>query len=98
MPTSKLGGVKGWHMKLSEEQRKRLESKSRLKQGVWHKTKGGGAPRQLMGIVVGEVSIIVEDYKHVIHQIEHEKGFWDGSKLAYRTGYWTFAANMKKIV
>ena len=83
-------------MKLNDEQRRRLESMSRMHKPLYHKKKGGGGPARLMGTVVGEVYIMVNEYKHVLHKIEGE--FWGGDKYAYRTGYWTYAAGGQRIV
>jgi hypothetical protein len=38
-----------------------------------------------MGREVDEVSIIVNNYKHVIHKIELDQLLWDGTRYAYRT-------------
>lgn len=52
-----------------------------------------------MGKVVDEVYIIVNDYKHMIQKIEFAQGLsWDRSKYAYRTGYYTWDANFKRII
>lgn len=83
---------------LTDQQRQRLEGTSRIGKKILHKHKGGGGYRQ-MGIVEEEVYIMVNDYKHVIQKIKIERGIYgDGSQYAYRTGYYTYDANRKRIV
>ena len=50
-----------------------------------------------MGTVLDEVYVIVGDYKHMIQRIETEKPYWDGSRIAYRTCYYTYDAVGKHI-
>ena len=83
---------------MDEEQRKRLEAKSRIGKTVWFKDKQTGQ-RIRWGIVEDEVYIMVSDYKHMIQKIRHPKSaYWDGSKFGYRTGYYTYDKNMKNII
>lgn len=52
-----------------------------------------------MGVVEDEVHVMVNDYRHVIQKIRFAEGVaWDGSVHAYRTGYYTYDRNKKRIV
>ena len=82
--------------KMTEKQRERLEAASCIGKEVRFKEKGG-TNRNKMGVVLDEVYIIVSDYKHLIQQIKPETPYWDGSRLGYRTCYYTFDANRKNI-
>jgi hypothetical protein len=83
---------------ITDVQRQRLEAKSGIRNPVTHKRKGGGGRIQ-MGIVEDEVYVMVNDYKHVIQKIKIENGtYWDGSRHAYRTGYYTYDAKRTRIV
>jgi hypothetical protein len=53
-------------------------------QGLAQGRKRPDAP-DFMGREVDEVSIIVNNYKHVIHKIELDQLLWDGTRYAYRT-------------
>lgn len=50
-----------------------------------------------VGEIEDEVSIIVNDYKHVLQRILLRRS-WDNSKYAYRTGYWTWTADGRRVV
>lgn len=82
---------------LTHEQTKRLEAMSLMGKLVRHKEKGGrqGGLVTVMGKVVDEVYVMVDEYKHVLHKIEGN--FWGGDKYAYRGGYWTYTADRKQI-
>ena len=91
-------GLRGESMAMTEAQRAKLESMSRLGEDVWFKEKGGEKSIS-MGVVEDEVYIMVGDYKHLIQRIRMAPGLsWDGSEYAYRTGYYTYDANMSRIV
>src|SRR5882724_7095345 len=82
---------------LTDEQRKRLEAQTMKGRYVWFKNKGQPG-RKSMGKVVEEVYIIVGEYKHLIQKIEFGDGVsWDGSRHAYRTGYYTYQYGRKNI-
>lgn len=52
----------------------------------------------MIGQVVDEISILSFDYKHVIQKIElAPEHSWDGSKFAYRSGYYTWDGPMEGI-
>lgn len=83
---------------LSETQKKKLEAATRVGKKVWFKDKYNKKPR-LWGTVKDEVYIIVADYKHMIQRIELADGrAGDGSKYAYRTGYYTFDAGKNHVL
>ena len=81
---------------MTEEQRKRLEATSGIGKAVCFMEKGE-IERRNMGTVVDEVDIIVGDYKHLIQRIESKEPYWDGSRIGYRTCYYTFDAKGKTI-
>jgi hypothetical protein len=82
---------------MTPDQEKRLEGMSRQGQTVKFKNKGKPGYQEI-GKVVDEVYIMVDDYKHLIQKIEFKDGVsWDGSKFAYRTGYYTYDGQMKNI-
>jgi hypothetical protein len=83
-------------VKLSREQRKRLEAASGVGKLVHFKIKGG-TERNCMGTVLDEVYVLVGDYKHLIQQIQAVEAYWDGSKIGYRTCYYTFDAEGKHV-
>lgn len=81
---------------MTPDQLKWLEGATRIGKMVRHKNKGGPG-HQAVGKVVDEVYIIVNDYKQMIQQIEFAPGSeWGGNRYAYRAGYYTYDANMKK--
>ena len=86
---------------MTKSERKLLEAKSGIGKPVWFKFKGKPG-RKLWGWVEDEVSIIVNDYKHLIQRIKLEPGFRasDGNhhKYAFRTAYYTLAAKSRKPV
>jgi len=83
---------------MTKQQRGRLETMSCIGKPVFFKTKGKPEKKKEHGTVVDEVYILVSDYKHMIQQIEFKPGVsWDGSKYAYRTGYYTYDGQMKNI-
>ena len=83
---------------MTDAQKLRLQSMTGMHKNVTFKHKGGGGHR-IMGRVVGEVHVMVNDYKHVLQKIEFADDIsWDGSTHAYRTGYWTYDAGKKRIV
>ncbi len=81
---------------MTKRQRQRLEAASCIDKEVRFKDKGGTG-RTKMGTVLDEVYIIVSDYKHLIQQIKPETPYWDGSRLGYRTCYYTWDAERKNI-
>jgi hypothetical protein len=81
---------------MTKKQRQRLEAASGIDKEVHFKEKGGTS-RNKMGVVLDEVYIIVSDYKHLIQQIRPTTPYWDGSRLGYRTCYYTFDAKKKNI-
>jgi hypothetical protein len=83
---------------MTAPQLKRLEGMTRVGRDVVFKHKGGGG-RRVVGKVEDEVYVMVGDYKHVIQRIRFAPGVsWDGSEYAYRTGYYTYDASMRRIV
>ena len=82
---------------MNDEQRKRLEAKSGVGKTVTFKDKRTGEAVP-WGTVTDEVSIIVGDYKHLIQRIERKEGYWDGSRVGYRTGYYTYDKEGKRIL
>ena len=82
--------------KRSEEQRKRLEAASGVGKFVQFVEKGETA-RTKMGTVLDEVYVIVGEYKHLIQRIQFEEPYWDGSRIGYRTCYYTLDAKGKNI-
>jgi hypothetical protein len=84
---------------LSDAQKIRLEKASRIGKKVWFKDKYDNRKSRLWGTVKDEVYILVADYKHMIQRIELAKGITnDGSKYAYRTGYYTFDAGHNHVL
>jgi hypothetical protein len=83
-------------MEMTKQQRERLKAASCIGKPVHFKEKGG-TKRNKMGKVLDEVYIIVSDYKHLIQQIKPDVPYWDGSRLGYRTCYYTFDAARKNI-
>jgi len=79
-----------------KKQREKLEGWTTVEKLVHFKVRGG-SERTKTGTVVDEVYIIVGDYKHLIQKIKSDKPFWDGSRIAYRTCYYTFDAAGKHI-
>lgn len=64
---------------------------------VTFKHKGKPGTYQL-GVVEDEVYVLVSDYKHMIQRIRFADGVsWDGSDYGYRTGYYTYQADMRHI-
>lgn len=54
---------------------------------------------RLIGEIVDEVSVICDEYKHVMQRIRFSPDASnDGCRYAYRTGYWTWTADGKKVV
>ena len=82
--------------KRSEEQRRRLEAASGVGKFVQFVEKGETA-RTKMGTVLDEVYVIVGEYKHLIQRIQFEEPYWDGSRIGYRTCYYTLDAKGKNI-
>ena len=83
---------------MTEAQRARLESMSRMGKDVRFKHKGrrGG---HTMGRVEDEVYVMVNDYKHLLQRIRFLDGVsWDGSTHAYRSGYYTYDSDKTRIV
>ncbi len=81
---------------MTKAQRQRLEAASCIGKEVHFKVKGGTG-RNKMGRVLDEVYIMVGDYKHLIQQIHADAPYWDGSKMGYRTCYYTFDADGKHV-
>jgi hypothetical protein len=86
---------------MTKGERKLLEAKSGIGKQVWLKFKGKPGLK-LWGTIEDEVSIIVNDYKHLIQKIALEPGFKNSDssdhKFAYRTAYYTLAAKSRKPV
>jgi hypothetical protein len=82
---------------LTEDDRQRLEAQSMKGEKVTFKRKGTGEIWNV-GEVVGEVYVIVNDYKHMIQQIQFTEGEgWGDNRFAYRTGYYTFQYDTNRI-
>src|ERR1700690_211869 len=59
----------------------------------------GRAGYRLIGTIVDEVSLICDEYKHVMQRIRFEPDASnDGCRYAYRTGYWTWRGDGKGVV
>ncbi len=86
---------------MTKAERKALEGHSGIGKLVKFKNKGR-LGQKVWGTVEDEVSIIVNDYKHLIQRIELVPGFLASDanqhKYAYRTGYYTLAARTRKPV
>jgi hypothetical protein len=83
---------------ITPEQKKRLDSYTGLNHPVEFKNKYRPGKVRL-GRVIDEVGFISFDYKYVIQKIELEHNIiWDGSRYAYRSGYYTFDGRMEKVV
>lgn len=91
--------------KMTKEQKERLEGKTKKGKEVYFKDKRTGKPT-LWGIVEDEVFVMVNDYKHLLQRIKcatnklssnGSNSYWDGSEYGYRTGYYTYDKNYKKI-
>jgi hypothetical protein len=82
---------------ITRAQRQKLATYTGLGKQVKFKDKNGG-PRFVLGRVVDEVAILSGDYKHVIQKIELiPSQSWDGSRFAYRSGYYTWDASMLQV-
>jgi hypothetical protein len=85
-------------MKMTDEQRQRLEAKSTVGRTVALKNDGISGERKV-GKIVDEVALVVRHHKHLIQKILFADGVsWDSSPHGYRTGYYTYSQGMKKIV
>jgi hypothetical protein len=82
---------------MTENERGILEGATRLNKPVLFKHKGKPG-REQWGIVEGEVSIIVGEYKHVIQRIRLNPENWGTNKFAYRGGYYTLKAKTRQLV
>ena len=83
---------------ITKVQKERLEAASRIGKTVRFKDKITGEVYHL-GTVEDEIYILVGDYKHMIQRIRFHEGIsWDSSKFGYRTGYYTFDKNMKRVI
>jgi hypothetical protein len=86
---------------MTKKERSLLEAKSGIGKPVVFKIKGKSGKTE-WGKVVDEVSVIVNDYKHLIQQIELgpalKKPDSSDHKFAYRTAYYTLAAKSRKPV
>lgn len=60
----------------------------------------GGVGQYTVGTVEDEVSVITGEYKHVMHRIRLAPGpaKWWKSLYAYRTGYYTWTADKRRVV
>ena len=59
----------------------------------------GRAGFRLIGKIIDEVSVICDEYKHVMQRIRFEPDASnDGCRYAYRTGYWTWTGDGKGVV
>jgi len=85
-------------MKMTRQQQQRLMAQSRVGQQVRFRDKRGSGST-VMGVVEDEVYVMVGDYKHMLQRIQFNPDVsWDGSRFAYRTGYYTYDASMRRIV
>jgi len=83
--------------RISPQQIAKLNGYTGLSKKVRFKNKNGGG-RFVLGTIVDEISIISFDYKHVIQKIElAPSASWDGSRYAYRSGYYTWDASMQYV-
>jgi hypothetical protein len=85
---------------MTDQQRARVTAMTGVGKPIHHRRKRG-VGHDRMGKIVDEVFHIVGDYKHVIQKVllpEDLRIKWDGSEHAYRTGYWTYSGNGKRIV
>jgi hypothetical protein len=81
---------------MTKKQSEKLEGWPSIGKLVHFKEKGG-SERIKTGTIVDEVHVIVGDYKHLIQKIEADNPFWDGSRIGYRTCYYTYDAAGKHI-
>lgn len=83
---------------MTKKQREKLAGATGMGKLVHFKLKGG-IERREMGLIVDEVYVIVGEYKHLIQriQIRSEASYWDGSRFAYRTCYYTYDAQRKHV-
>ena len=82
---------------MTPDQAKKLEAMSGQGKPVRFKHKGRQGYQEI-GEVVDEVYIMSDDYKHLLQKIKFKDGVsWDESKFGYRTGYYTYDGQMKKI-
>lgn len=85
-----------FQMDLTKQQLRRLEAASCIGRHVRFKNKDGSGHED-MGVVLDEAYIIVFDYKHMIQRIRRDEPYWDGSRIGYRTCYYTFDAKKKHV-
>jgi hypothetical protein len=84
--------------KLSTHEKAQLQSHSAIGHSVRFKERGG-TKKEKQGIVVDEVSCMVGQHKQVLQRIRLEKGIrWDESEYAYRSGYYTFTDESRRLV
>ena len=83
---------------ISPQQTEKLDSYTGLNKKVVFKDKHTGK-RFVVGKIVDEVSVLSFNYKYVYQKIELAPDMtWDGSRYAYRDGYYTWDAKMVKVV
>ena len=82
---------------MTKNEREALARCSGIDKPVWfkHKDKPG---REQWGTVEDEVSIIVNEYKHLIQRIRLSPESWGTNRYAYRTAYYTLTAKTRKPV
>jgi hypothetical protein len=82
---------------ITPDQAKELDSYTGLNKPVEFKNKYEPG-KVLLGKIIDEVGFISFDYKYVIQKIELAPNIsWDGSRYAYRSGYYTFDGNLRKV-
>lgn len=83
--------------RITQAQRQKLARYTGIGKRVMFKDKNEGS-HFVLGKVVDEIAIISFDYKYVIQKIELvESQSWDGSRFAYRSGYYTWDAPMRQV-
>ena len=82
---------------MTDEQRRKLIAASQINRVTYFIEKDEVKRHKVMGKVIDEVYIIVDDYKHMIQRIQSQEPYWDGSTVAYRTCYYTFDAKGENI-
>jgi hypothetical protein len=82
---------------MTKSEREALERCTGIHKEVRFKRKGESS-KYLLGTVVDEVSVIVDDYKHLIQRIKLDPSTYGANKYAYRTAYYTLSAKEHRPV
>lgn len=83
---------------ITQQQTEKLDTYTGLNKKVFFKDKHTDK-RFAVGKVVDEVSVLSFNYKYVFQKVELAPGMtWDGSRYAYRDGYYTWDAKMEKVL